>query len=73
MKGRRTFGLHCVLSLVFGGTTAWAQNALNAERACSCGLTGEPLGGASVSVSGTARSAVVRSDGVYRFALPAGR
>ncbi len=72
MKGRRTFVFYCVLSLAFGGTTAWAQSVgtLNGRV---LGPTGEPLSGASVSVSGTARSVVARSDGSYRLPLPAGR
>ena len=72
MKGRRTFVFHCVLSLVFGGTTAWAQNAGTLSGRV-VGPNGEPLGGASVSVNGTARSAVAKSDGSYRLPLPAGR
>src|SRR5438045_178512 len=37
------------------------------------GASGEPLQGASVSASGTARGATVRADGSYSFSLPAGR
>src|SRR5262245_54993290 len=37
------------------------------------GPTGEGLTGASVSVTGTQRAAVVRSDGSYQLTLPEGR
>ena len=37
------------------------------------GPAGEPLPGASVSVTGTTRGTIVRSDGTYQINLPAGR
>ncbi len=37
------------------------------------GPVGEPLPGASVSVTGTTRGTIARSDGTYQITLPAGR
>jgi iron complex outermembrane recepter protein len=71
MRGSRPFVISCILALT-GANAVWAQS-VGTLRGRVTGPTGEPLPGASVSATGTQRSAVARSDGSYQLMLPAGR
>jgi iron complex outermembrane receptor protein len=71
MKGRDTFVFLCI-GFALNTNAALAQT-VGTLRGRVMGPAGEPLAGASVSVTGTPRYTVARSDGSYRLALPAGR
>jgi iron complex outermembrane recepter protein len=59
-------------ALIFIPAVAAAQDA-RAVAGRVTGELGEPLQGATVTVSGTTRTAVTRGDGTYRLVLPPGR
>jgi len=61
-----------VLLTAFVAAPIAAQTGTVSGKVTGAGAS-EPLQGASISASGTARGAIVRSDGSYSFALPAGR
>src|SRR4051812_14807369 len=72
MRETRTYVLSCIISLLAGGSAAWAQST-GTVRGRVIGPTGDPLSGASVLVSGSQRGAVARTDGSYQLTLPAGK
>jgi iron complex outermembrane receptor protein len=73
MNARRRFLFSFLLSLITTGAgTTWAQSN-GTVRGRVVGPTGDALSGASISVTGTQRGTVARTDGSYQFNLPAGR
>ena len=60
-------------ALAGGPLTFAAAQSTGAVSGKVTASTGEPLQGATVSITGTARGAIARSDGSYQVALPAGR
>ena len=69
---RRSSFSALAFALVFIPSVAASQDARTVTGRV-IGELGEPLQGATVSVSGTTRTAVTRDDGTYRLALPPGR
>ncbi len=71
MSRRRSYSALAFALLVIPSVSA-AQDARTVAGRVT-GELGEPLQGATVTVSGTTRTAVTREDGTYRLALPPGR
>ena len=73
MKRRRTFVRAAATSLVLVSATVARAQDIGTVKGRVTGPTGEPLAGATVSVTGTQRGSVARSDGWYQFTVPAGQ
>jgi iron complex outermembrane receptor protein len=69
---KRSIRCPALLLTLFVAVPAAAQTGTVSGRVTAA-ETNEPLQGASISASGTARGAIVRSDGSYSLTLPAGR
>ena len=69
----RTLGYVAVVMLGLGAARQALAQTTGTVSGRVTSTTGEPLVGATVSVSGTQRGAIVRGDGAYQLTLPAGR
>ena len=72
MRKHCTLVLSCMFTLVTSSSVVWAQ-AAGVLRGRVVGPTGEALPGATISVAGSERGAVARTDGSYQLSLQAGR